>query len=308
MTATKVIGKERTRFNLQRTWPLYCMLLGPVVITILFSYVPMYGVVIGFQDYNPGKGFIGSPWVGLKWFKYLFSLEDFGSLMFNTMYIACGKIIIGLLLPIVFAILLSELQSDRYKKIIQTFTYLPNFLSWVIIGGIFIEFLSGDGILNRLIKWLGFEPVYFLGSNKTFRWTMILLEGWKGFGWGCILYLAAIAGIDPSLYESAIVDGASRFKQVLHITLPGMSSIIILNMTLSLGGVLNAGFDQLFMFLNPVVYETGDIIDTFVYRVGLQRAEFSLSTAIGLFKSGISMVLTITAYSLAYKFSDYRLF
>ena len=227
----------------------------------------------------------------------------------NTITIALGKIVLGLIIPIVYAILINEVRNSTLKKGIQTAIYLPHFLSWVVLGGIFIDLLSpSGGIVNNLLTKLGIEPIFFLGDNKWFQPTMILTETWKEFGYGTIVYLAAITGIDPSLYEAARIDGANWFKQTLHVTLPGMKTVIVLLMVLNLGNILNAGFDQIFNLYSPPVYETGDIIDTFVYRIGLLDAQYGVATAVGLFKSLVSFIFISVSYFFAYRFADYRIF
>lgn len=308
MVKKQSIYKVKTKWNIKQNWSLYIMLIPAGILLLIFSYYPMYGVSIAFQDYQPVNGFLGSPFVGLKWFKYVFEMPDFKEILSNTLIMAVGKILIGTLFSIVFALLLNEIKNRRYKKTVQTIVYLPYFLSWVIIGGIFVDLLSADGLINQIINLFGHESIMFLGDNRYFRGTMILTDVWKSFGYGAIIYLAAMTGIDPQLYESSRMDGANRFKQALHITLPGILPTIILLATLSIGNILNAGFDQILIMYNEVVYETGDIIDTFVYRVGLESAQFSLSTAVGLFKSVVSFIMIGISYTLAYKFADYRIF
>jgi putative aldouronate transport system permease protein len=227
----------------------------------------------------------------------------------NTLVIAFAKIILGLVVPIAFAIFLNEIKSTAYKRTLQTLVYLPHFLSWVLLAGIFIDILSpSTGIVNNLLKSVGIKPVFFLGDPKWFQPTVIITDVWKEFGWSTILYLAAITGIDPSMYESATMDGAGRFRQMISITLPGMSMIIAMLAILSIGNILNAGFDQIFNLYNTGVYETGDIIDTFVYRMGLIDAKFGPATAVGLLKSIVSTILITVSYYSAYKFADYRIF
>ncbi|WP_330619261.1 ABC transporter permease [Vallitalea guaymasensis] len=308
MVNKQSVHRIKTKWNMKQNWPLYIMLIPAGILLLIFSYYPMYGVSIAFQDYQPVNGFFGSPFVGLKWFKYVFEMPDFKEILSNTLIMAIGKILIGTLFSIVFALLLNEIKNRRYKKTVQTIVYLPYFLSWVIIGGIFVDLLSADGLINQVINLFGHESIMFLGDNRYFRGTMILTDVWKSFGYGAIIYLAAMTGIDPQLYESARMDGANRLKQALHITLPGILPTIILLATLSIGNILNAGFDQILIMYNEVVYETGDIIDTFVYRVGLESAQFSLSTAVGLFKSVVSFIMIGISYTLAYKFADYRIF
>ena len=248
-------------------------------------------------------------WIGFDNFTYVFSLPGFKQAMGNTVIIAAWKIVLGLLVPVVFALLLNEVRHMRFKKTIQTIVYLPYFLSWVVLGGIFIDLLSpGSGIVNGIITSLGGESIFFLGDNRYFKGTLIVTDVWKTFGYNAIVYLAAIVGVDTSLYEAAETDGANRWQQIWHITLPGIRGIVVLMMVLSLGNVLNAGFDQVFNLYTKAVYESGDILDTFIYRLGLIDAQYGAATAVGLFKSIISTIFISTSYYLAYKFSNYRIF
>lgn len=286
------------------------MILPGFILLLVFSYLPMAGIVIAFQKFIPAKGLFGhQKWIGLDNFKYVLDLPNFGSVIWNTISIAVMKIILGLVIPIIFAILINEVTSNALKRSVQTLIYLPHFLSWVVLGGILIDILSpSGGIVNGLLKSIGIEPIFFLGDNKWFPTTMVLTETWKEFGYGTIIYLAAITGIDPSLYEAARIDGANRWKQTLNITLPGMKMVIVLLMVLSLGNLLNAGFDQIFNLYSPPVYQSGDILDTFVYRIGLLDAQYGVATAVGLFKSVVSFTLISVSYFCAYKFADYRIF
>lgn len=286
------------------------MILPGFILLLIFSYLPMAGIIIAFQKFIPAKGLFGNQkWIGLDNFRYVLDLPNFGSVIWNTISIAVMKIVLGLIIPIIFAILINEVTNNTLKRSVQTLIYLPHFLSWVVLGGILIDILSpSGGIVNGFIKTLGFEPIFFLGDNKWFPATMVLTETWKEFGYGTIIYLAAITGIDPSLYEAARIDGANRWKQTLNITLPGMKMVIVLLMVLSLGNLLNAGFDQIFNLYSPPVYQSGDIIDTFVYRIGLLDAQYGVATAVGLFKSVVSFTLISVSYFFAYKFADYRIF
>lgn len=294
----------------KREIPLHLMILPGVILLLMFHYIPMAGIVIAFQKFIPAKGLFGNQkWIGLDNFDYVFHLPNFLSVINNTVVIASYKIVLGLVVPIVFAILINEMKNKRFKSLIQTTIYLPHFLSWVVLGGILIDMLSpSDGLVNKFIKLTGGDPIFFLGDNHWFRFTLIFSETWKEFGYGTIVYLAAITGIDPNLYEAAQIDGANRWKQTLHVTLPGMRMVIVLLMVLSLGNLLNAGFDQVFNLYSPTVYESGDIIDTFVYRIGMLDAQFGVATAVGLFKSVISFVFVSVAYFCAYHFADYRIF
>ncbi len=308
MVKAKQYATKKVKWNFKANWMLYLMLAPAVIVTVLFMYIPMYGIVIAFQDYNPAFEFLGSPWVGLKWFEFVFQMPDFKYIMRNTIIIAAGKLILNQVIPILFALMLNEVRNKYIKKSVQTLVYLPHFFSWVIVSGIFIDLLSTDGLVNQFLGCFGISPIFFLGSNEYFQGTMIVTDVWKEFGWNSILYLAAISGINPELHEAACLDGAGRFQRIWHVTLPGMRGTIILLLILNLSNILNAGFDQIFNLYNPAVYRTGDIIDTFVYRMGLEQAQFSLSTAVGLFKSLIGLVLIILSRRIAYKALDYRIF
>ncbi|WP_410795693.1 ABC transporter permease [Paenibacillus sp. J5C2022] len=293
----------------RRQWPLYAMLIPAIVIVVIYSYIPLAGGAIAFQNFMPSKGWFGSKWVGLEHFRYVFELPDIWKVIRNTITISLMKMIAGLAVPILFALLLNEVGKTFFKRTTQTLIYLPHFLSWVILGGILVDILSpSEGIVNLLIQWMGAKPIFFLGDNSWFPYVLVLTETWKEFGFGTIVYLAALTGINPALYEAAVIDGAGRFKQTLHITLPGIVPIIVLMATLSLGNVLNAGFDQVFNLYNPQVYESGDVLDTLVYRIGLEDAQYSVATAIGLIKSVVSFMFISVSYWLAYRFANYRIF
>ncbi|MDR1598962.1 MAG: ABC transporter permease subunit [Oscillospiraceae bacterium] len=285
------------------------MLAPCVALVLVYAYYPMIGVVIAFQRYNPRLGFFGSKWMGLENFRYLMNLPNTPSVIFNTVFISFMKIAAGLAVPIVYAVLLDLIHHSGLKRAIQTLLYIPYFMSWVILGGILLDLLSpSTGLLAELWRLFGAEPIFFLANPRLFPYVLVVTDIWKTAGYGTIIYLASITAIDPSLYEAAIVDGANRMKQVWHITLPGMAPIIVLMMTLSLGNVLNAGFEQVVTLYSPIVYSTGDIIDTFVYRIGLINNQFGVATAAGLFKSLISFVFIAMGYSLAYRFADYTVF
>lgn len=286
----------------------HLMLLPGMILVFIFSIIPMFGVVMAFQNYVPAKGIFGSEWVGLDHFKYMFQLPDSMQIFSNTIIIAVGKLIVGMIVPIIFALILNEARISWFKKWVQTIVYLPNFLSWVVLGTVISMIFSYDGMFNNFLEFLGVERIMFLASNTWFRPLLIATDVWKGYGYGTIIYLAALTAINPALYESAAMDGANRFKQMIHITLPAILPTIILLATLNLGSVLNAGFDQVFNLYNPVVYQTGDIIDTYVYRMGLVDMQFSFATAVGLLKSIISFGLIVLSYKLADRFAGYRIF
>jgi putative aldouronate transport system permease protein len=293
-----------------RELPLHLMILPGLVLIVLFSYVPMAGIIIAFQKFIPAKGLFGHQrWVGLDNFKYVMNLPSFTQVLWNTLFISSLKLILGLIVPIVFAILLNELKNQVIKRSVQTTIYLPYFLSWVVLGGILIDILSpSSGIVNQLLGALGIKKIFFLGDNHWFPFTLVSSDIWKNFGYGTIVYLAAITGIDPGLYESATIDGANRWHKIWHITIPGMRMVIVLLSVLSLGQLLNAGFDQVFNLYSPQVYESGDILDTFVYRIGLLDAQYGVATAVGLFKSLVSLILISSSYFVAYRFAKYRIF
>lgn len=275
-----------------------------MIFVLLFNFVPMFGIIMAFQDYKPAKGFRGSTFVGLKHFKYLFQIPDGYQIFRNTLIIALGKIILGTVMAIIFAILLNEIRVKRMKKIIQTVVYLPHFLSWVVLAAAIKSLFGLDGFVNALLG----TNLNFLGSNTLFQPLLIGTEVWKEFGYNSVVFLAALTAIDPGLYEAAEIDGANWWQRTFHVTLPGMRSIIFLMSAMALGNILNAGFDQVYNLYSASVYETGDIIDTYVYRVGLNSMQYSFGTAIGLMKSVVAFILMMTANYLAKKFTDSRIF
>lgn len=312
-TTAKVSKKKNSAFaswkkDARRNWPLYVLLLPAIVCVIIFNYAPMGGIFMAFQDYKPWLGITGSEFVGLANFKQIFAFDESKQAIINTVIIAVWKIVLGLIIPVVTALLLNEVRSVGLKKGIQTLVYLPHFLSWVTVAGMLSDILGLDGIVNGILANFGMKPIFFLGEASMFRQVIVASDLWKGFGFGMIVYLAAISNIDQNLYEAAEMDGANRFKQTLHVTLPGMLPMIIVMATLSLGNVLNAGFDQIFNLYSPLTYSTGDIIDTYVYRQSLMNGQYSFGTAVGLFKSGIGLVLTVISYKIAYKIAGYRIF
>lgn len=302
------LRRARSRRRFHTEIPLYLMLLIPVALTFIYSYIPMAGVLISFKKYLPAKGFFASKWVGWKNFETLFTMPTFTRAMLNTLVIATWKIALNVLVPVVFTLMLNELASLHYKKVVQTVVYLPHFISWVMLAGIFSKLLSGSGIVNKALGAVGIEPIIFLGDNKWFKFTLVFTDVWKEFGYGTIVYLAAVAGVNVDLYEAAEVDGAGHWKKMLHVTLPAIAPTIVMMLTLSLGNILNAGFDQVFNLYNSMVYESGDIIDTLVYRMGFNNGNFGLSTAAGLFKSAISSLLVVASYWAAYVTTGYRAF
>lgn len=275
---------------------LYIMMIPGIIFFIIYRYLPLFGVVMAFQDYNIIQGVLQSPWVGFKHFETLLTDMTFWNVFKNTVVISTLKLIFGFPAPIILALFINELGNGIFKRVVQSISCIPNFLSWAVMGGIFIQFFYGSGLLNNAI----IEPILghsidFFAESGSFRNMIIITDIWKSIGWSAIIYTAALAGVDPELYEAAILDGASRFKQIIHITLPSISSIITIMLIFSLGGILNAGFDQILVMYNSLVYSSSDIIDTYVYRMGLQQSLFSYSTAVGLFKSLISATLVLGA-------------
>lgn len=279
---------------------LYLMLIPAIVYYIIFCYIPMYGVTIAFKDFNPMLGIWKSEWQGFDTFRKLFEMEKFYSVFWNTIRISVIRLIFGFPFPIIIALLLNELRNVRLKKTIQTIIYVPNFISWVVLGGILTSILSMDtGIVNQVIKALGFEPIGFLTDERFFVPTMVVSMIWKTFGWNTIIYLAAMTGVDTQLYEAATVDGANRWQKLINITLPCIRSVIVVVLITRIGSLMQAGFEQIFVLYHPGVYGTADIIDTYVYRMGLQEGKFELATAVGLFKSVINFALVVIANKIA---------
>jgi putative aldouronate transport system permease protein len=296
--------------DFKKNWILHLMLFPCFILLFIYSYLPLYGLIIAFQRFIPSRGLFGRQvWVGLKNFQYLFYMPEFANALRNTFVIAFFKLTLTMLTSVFFAVLINELRSKSVKRLVQTIVYLPHFVSWVILANVFIDILSpSEGIVNNFIKLLGRDPIFFLGSNKWFQPMMIFTDIWKEFGFGTIVYLAAITSIDPGLYEAAIIDGANKFQQIIHITLPGIFAILTLMALLNIGTILSGNFDQIVNLYSPQVYRTGDILETLVYRVGLIDYNFSLATALGFFKSIVSLILVGTAYYTAYKLTDYRIF
>ncbi|SDC95014.1 putative aldouronate transport system permease protein [Paenibacillus sp. UNCCL117] len=282
---------------------VFLLMLPGILHFIIFKYVPLAGNMIAFQDYSMFKGIWNSPWVGFKHFVTIFTYEEFFQVVRNTMLFSLMSIVFGFPAPLILALLLNELTKMWFKRSIQTLLYLPHFLSWVIVGGIFINLLSTEGVMNSLLSLLGMEPIDFLTSTEYFRGMIISIGIWKGIGWGTIIYLAALAGVNPNLYEAAVVDGAGRWKQMWHVTLPALMPTIVVLFLLQIGSVLESNVEQILIFLNPLVRDVGEVVDTYVYRVGLLNAQFSYTTAIGLFQSIVGLVLVISLNALAKKTS-----
>lgn len=283
-------------------WEIYTMVLPGIIFFLLFKYVPLLGTVIAFQDYNVFQGITGSPFVGWKHFVNLFTYPEFYRMFNNTMLISLYQLVFGFPAPLLLALLLNEVGKKLMKKTFQTVIYMPHFLSWVIVGGLIINILSpSSGLINAMLQALGFEPVFFLQEPSYFRSIIVLSGIWKEVGWGTIIFLAALSGINPELYESADVDGAGKLRQVFSITLPSLLPTIMVLLLLKIGSMLDLGFEHIYILLNPLVLDTGEIMDTYIYRIGLLGGQYSYTTAIGLFKAVIGLVLVVGANKLSKK-------
>ncbi|WP_036745295.1 ABC transporter permease subunit [Paenibacillus sp. UNC451MF] len=310
-TAAEIDNKQAARVNIKQDgrWKLfrshldmYILLVPGLIFLFLFKYAPMYGIVIAFQDFNIFDGISGSKWVGLEQFSKLIKSEEFIQVFLNTLLISMYKIVLLFPIPIVVALLLNEIRRMFFKRTVQTIIYLPHFLSWVIISGLFINILSpSGGLINQMIAWFGMEPISFLLDNDFFRSVVVFTAGWKEVGWNAIIFIAAIAGIEQEQYEAAAIDGAGRIKQMWYITLPGILPTIVLMFILRIGHLLEAGTEQILTLYNPVVYQTGDVIGTFVYRIGLGKMDYSFSTAVGLFNSVVGFLLIVFGNMLSKK-------
>ncbi|RYI28701.1 sugar ABC transporter permease [Bacillus infantis] len=304
--AAKFDAKTRPKIKRKNVflkyWDLYLLMVPGILFFIIYKYVPMWGIVIAFQDYSIFTGVLESKWVGFKHFERMFEAEEFYRIFKNTLLISLYKLFWGFPAPIIVALMLNELRNMMYKRTIQTVIYMPHFLSWVIVGGIMMNLLGpSTGIVNSFVEFLGFEPIYFLADDSWFRSVLVASDLWKSVGWGTILYLAALAGIDPQLYEAATVDGANKWQQTWHITLPSLLPTIVILLILQMGNILEVGFEQVFILLNPLVYNVGDVFETYVYRVGVTQGQFSYTTAVGLFKSVIALILVVAANRFAKK-------
>lgn len=286
----------------------HLMVFPGLFFLILFSYIPMVGLLMAFQDFVPAKGLFGSEFVGLKHFSYMLQLPDIGKIIRNTVAIALGKMILGMVMAIAFAILLNEIRHKFLKKTVQTIVYLPHFLSWVVLAAVVTNLFGLDGSVNQILNGIGLDKINFLGNSRVFPGLIIGTDVWKEFGYSSVIYLAAITAIDPGLHEAATIDGASWWKRVWHVTLPGMLPIILLMSAMNLTSILSAGFDQVYNLYSPIVYETGDVLDTYVYRIGLVGRQYSFGSAVGLCRSVVGMVLLLSANTLTKKLTDQKIF
>ncbi|SFL77244.1 putative aldouronate transport system permease protein [Paenibacillus sp. 1_12] len=290
-------------------WQIYSMIVPGLLFFVIFRYIPIIGSLIAFQDYNVFSGIWGSKFVGFKHFENLFMYPEFLRILSNTLLISLYQLIFGFSAPIILSLLLNEVRKMVFKRVIQTVIYLPHFLSWVIVGGLVINVLSPNyGIVNELLSYFGYEKIFFLQQPEYFRSIVVVSGIWKEVGWGTIIYLAALAGINPELYEAADVDGASKLRQVFSITLPALLPTIMVLLLLRIGNILDLGFEQIYILLNPLIKETGEIIDTYIYEVGLLGFQYSYTTAIGIFKSVIGLILIVGANQLSKKLTGNSLY
>lgn len=287
--------------DFRKNWLIYLMLVPVIVYLLVFCYAPMYGIVIAFKDFKPRLGIMGSDWVGLKYFKEFVGSVFFGRTLKNTLMLSGLNLLFGFCAPIVFAILLNEVRNLRFKKVVQTVTYLPHFITTVIIASLILIFTDSDGFITQIANSIIGHEGSLIGDKHMFRPIYVISDIWQSFGWGSIVYLAAIMGINPELYEAARIDGANKFKQIIHVTLPGMLTIIVIMFIMAVGGLMNVGWEKAFLLQSPVTYDTSDIISTFVYRKGFEDMNYSYSAAVGLFNSVINLILLAGANFMSRK-------
>lgn len=299
---------DYVRKSIARDWQLYVLLFPLILWYILFTYKPMYGLQIAFKDYSIIRGITDSPWVGFKHFQEFLQGEYFWRVMKNTLLISVYSLVFGFPAPILLAVLLNEVKNKRYKKVVQTATYLPHFLSIVVVCGMVVNMLSpSSGLINHLIRLCGGEGVYFLSKPEYFRTIYVIMNIWKETGFSAIVFMAAIAGIDMELYEAAVVDGANRFRQIWHVTLPGILPTVAIMLILRLGSILNVGYEAIILLYQPATYETSDVISTYIYRTGLTNpggAEYDFAAAVGMFNSVISFLLVIVSNAISKKITE----
>lgn len=303
-TQAKNVVKTKSNNYFKKNWQLYLMLVLPILYFVLFKYLPMAGTVIAFKDYNIFQGVMGSEWVGLAHFKEAFASQEFWLAVKNTLVLNIGDLLIGFPIPIILAIFLNELNGDKVKKTSQVIMYLPNFLSWVIISGIVFQIFSNTGLINNLLGAIGVEPINFLSDPGKWRLVYWGTGVWQGAGYALIIYLAALTGVDSSIYEASYIDGAGRFRRIWYITLPMIKPTITMMLIMSLGKVMSIGFERPYLMGNVLVKDVSNVISTHVYTLGLQAGRFDFATAIGLFQSVVGIVLILTTNALAKKFGE----
>lgn len=296
--------KSSSAHHLKVFWPLYVMALPGIIFLMVFKFIPLLGAVIAFKDYSVFQGFIDSPWVGFKHFSTLLHHPDFARVFGNTLMLGFFKLFVIFPVPVLLALMINEIRKSALKKGIQTALYIPHFLSWVIVGGILFDFFSLSGLFNMIIGWFSQEAVLAMQESAYFRPIYVLASIWRDAGWGTVVYMAAISAIDPQLYESAMIDGASKLRQIRHITFPLLLPTVLVLFLLEIGNFLDLGFDQVYNLLTPMTYNVGDILDTYVFRTGIQQGQYSFATAVGLFQSVIGFMMVYTFNRLSKKVSD----
>ena len=307
--AAKPSFSQRMKHLAKQYWKyryLMLLLIPSVIMLIIFKYIPMYGVTIAFKDFKLRQGILGSPWVGLEVFEKVFSMPVFWTAFKNTAILGVMNLIVGFPLPIILALLLNEIHNERYKKILQTMSYLPHFVSWITLSGLFIQLLSpSTGPVASLFRLFGAEPYYFMGEVSTFRWVLVATGAWKGVGWGSIVYLAALSGVDQEMYEAALIDGANRFQRVRYITLPSILPTITIMLILRAGSILADNFDQIYNMSNSAMYEVANVLGVYTYELGLKNMRYAESTAVSLFLNVISLALVLLTNFVSTKVNDY---
>lgn len=296
--------------KMKKDYRMYLLLILPILYFAIFKYAPMYGITIAFKRFQPGGGLLSGEWVGLLYFKMLVQDSTFWNVFKNTFLLSFLALLFGFPIPIMFALLLNEVQSNGQKRVIQTITYLPRFLSTVVVVSMMSNLLSpSTGIINEFIKFFGGDPIFFMNDANWFRPIYIISDIWQFMGWNAILYIAALSGVDEQLYEAAKIDGANRWKQVIHVTIPGIMPTIVITLILAVGNTLNVGFEKVLLMYSPKIYETADVLQTYIYRLGLASTvpRFSSATAAGLFQAVISLILLWTTNMLAKRHTDYSL-
>lgn len=290
--------------NIQKYWPYYIMVLPGIIYMVIFKFIPMLGSVIAFQDYSVFKGIFGSEFVGMENFKKLFNYSDFQRIFSNTLILGAYKILFVFPIPVLLALMMNEVRNAKLKKVIQTAVYIPYFLSWVIVAELIFDLLGINGIFNQIRQLFGENAILVMQQSRYFRIVYVLSSIWKEAGWGTVVYMAAISGIDQSLYEAAEIDGASRWQRMIKITLPLLMPTVVTLLLLNIGSFMELGFEHVFSLLTPMTYSTGDIFDTYVYRVGILQGQYSLTTAVGLFQSVIGLILVVVFNKISKKFSE----
>ena len=305
---TKQSKKHSALKEILLQYDLFLMVFPAFILVVIFNYAPMYGLTIAFKNYNIMEGILNSPWAGFKHFKQLFTSLDFKRVLVNTVLISVYRLIFQFPVPIILALMLNDVKNRKFKRVIQNVTYLPHFVSWAIFGAIVIDILAKDGIINRMLSLFDVKPILFLTKKQYFRTIVVASQTWKEAGWSAIIYLSALSAIDPQLYEAAIVDGAGKLRQIWHITLPGITSTIMFIIILRLGALLSTDVEQILMLYNPLVYDTGDVIGTYIFRVGLGQMKYDFTTAVGLFQSLIGFILVLISNYLSKKTAETGLF